>query len=558
MKESSSVSFETLNSGELVGASIVEITAVPDISILDSKYTSAIDADADYKKGMFNLLAEAYQSYRTTEMYTGQAPDLSLELLWVTEPIKNQPYNAQIRLFLIVRAIGNERSEIQNSITQLVKISKSVFTLQKYEFADIEYSNFSLLLSKVSKSSIKALVKEEKVENLQNQLLPQCLGFDRIPQSIGGLDRLVNSLIDYPNCAISMQLIPTKLTGIETDALGRMRQMLDTLTKGIMDQSIGNISFSLAEKHAEVYKFYESNKSSALFQFNLVVYGNEQATDSLASSLYGQLNSAPDQQISMKFLPLYQEEADFNNNFYPLPWAIHEALSGSDRSPYIWGNANSPFAPLYRMPFIITADEAAEFFRLPIGGNSIKAGLNVNESAKSSRTYTDNLINSGDITIGKLKSSAKGDTLGISLKDLAKHMLVVGTPGSGKTTFSVGLLDRLWKQHHIPFLVIEPAKNEYRALVQSIPDLQVFTPGKNFISPFVFNPFVPPKNVKLETYKSTLKTAFAAAVSMSTPLDKIFEESINNCYSDFRWLDTYTVDDKGKIFNITDFIKGIL
>lgn len=134
-------------------------------------------------------------------------------------------------------------------------------------------------------------------------------------------------------------------------------------------------------------------------------------------------------------------------------------------------------------------------------------------------------------------------------------MLVVGTPGSGKTTFSVSLLDRLWKDHNIPFLVIEPAKNEYRALVQSIPELQVFTPGKNFISPFVFNPFVPPKNVKLETYKSTLKTAFAAGVSMSTPLDKIFEESINNCYSDFRWLDTYTVDDKGKIFNISDFIK---
>ena len=104
-------------------------------------------------------------------------------------------------------------------------------------------------------------------------------------------------------------------------------------------------------------------------------------------------------------------------------------------------------------------------------------------------------------------------------------------------------------------MVIEPAKNEYRALVQSIPELQVFTPGKNFISPFVFNPFIPPKNVKLETYKSTLKTAFAAAVSMTTPLDKIFEEAINNCYSDFRWLDTYTSDDKGQIFNITDFVK---
>jgi len=42
---------------------------------------------------------------------------------------------------------------------------------------------------------------------------------------------------------------------------------------------------------------------------------------------------------------------------------------------------------------------------------------------------------------------------------------------------------------------------------------------------------------------------------MATPLDKIFEEAINNCYSDFRWLDTYTSDDEGRVFNISDFIK---
>lgn len=42
---------------------------------------------------------------------------------------------------------------------------------------------------------------------------------------------------------------------------------------------------------------------------------------------------------------------------------------------------------------------------------------------------------------------------------------------------------------------------------------------------------------------------------MTSPLDKIFEESINNCYSDFRWLNHYTSDDKGRIFNISDFIK---
>lgn len=134
-------------------------------------------------------------------------------------------------------------------------------------------------------------------------------------------------------------------------------------------------------------------------------------------------------------------------------------------------------------------------------------------------------------------------------------MLIVGTPGSGKTTFSVGMLDRLWKQG-VPFLVIEPAKNEYRALVQSIPDLQVFTPGKTSISPFAFNPFVLPDNVRLESWKSTLKTAFAAGVSMTTPLDKIFEDTIKNCYADFGWLDTYTSADNGEVFNIVDFIQS--
>ena len=83
----------------------------------------------------------------------------------------------------------------------------------------------------------------------------------------------------------------------------------------------------------------------------------------------------------------------------------------------------------------------------------------------------------------------------------------------------------------------------------------MFTPGKNSISPFVFNPFVPPENVKLEAYKSTLKTAFAAGVTMASPLDKIFEETIDNCYSKFRWLNSYTKDDKGIKFNISDFVK---
>ena len=426
--------------------------------------------------------------------------------------------------------------------------------MQKYETIEIEYSTLAESVLHINDTNIKAIVKEEKAENLQNQLLPFCYSYDRIPVSNNDLSRIVNVLIDYPNCAVSMQLIPTSYEMNETAEIDRITQALDTLSKGVMDQGIGNVSFALAEKHADVYRYYSENKTSALFAFNVLIYGDNTAISNVSSRVFGQLSSGVNTSANLRLIDLDKSEVGKNNNFYPLPWAVNEVLIGKERNLNIWNSGQFSNA-LYRLPYVITAEEASEFFRLPIGSDRITAGLKINESGKGNKTYSSNIINAGDITVGKLRSSTKGDTIGFSLKDLAKHMLVVGTPGSGKTTFSVSLLDRLWKDHNIPFLVIEPAKNEYRALVQSIPELQVFTPGKNFISPFVFNPFVPPKNVKLETYKSTLKTAFAAGVSMSTPLDKIFEESINNCYSDFRWLDTYTVDDKGKIFNISDFIK---
>lgn len=258
---------------------------------------------------------------------------------------------------------------------------------------------------------------------------------------------------------------------------------------------------------------------------------------------------------NLSFVSLTPSEAYLGEqSLFSMPWVLSDQILNKGRNTSLWSSGMVSPA-LYRLPYIVTADEAASFFRLPVGSDKINAGFVVNEAGKSNKTYSENIINAGDIELGKLRAAMGNNAIGLSLKDLAKHMLIVGTPGSGKTTFSVGLLDRLWKEHHIPFLVIEPAKNEYRALVQSISDLQVFTPGKNFISPFVFNPFCPPKNVRLETYKSTLKTAFAAGVSMSTPLDKIFEDTINNCYSDFRWLDNYTIADKGQVFNITDFIK---
>lgn len=535
-----------LQNGEYAGFCTLEITSIPHISILESEYSNKTKEEILFKckVDMQALISELYQNYKLNDNN-----DISYELLWVTSPVENQTFKAKIQLFINVRAINKSNDALKASIQSSIQLIKNSLTNNKYDVESVvDDTEFDLLRKK---NNMFSLSKETRVINLQNQMVPYCYTAERLLETQLSLDKIVNTIVDYPYSILSLQLTPILLSDEEKTTVEQMGQVLNSLSQGIME--MGNISISAAQKPAENYKYYAESKDGPLFRYSINVFSNDVGTSNISSRVFGQLVSVTEEKNYLTQNRIDNLSFDNEQSYFLLPWLINQKLDEINSKSSIW--SIGVFSKIRRFPYIVTEEEASEFFRLPIGDENVSAGLNVNESAKSAKTYSDNIINGGDIEVGKLRSSSKGDTIGFNLKDLAKHMLVVGTPGSGKTTFSVGMLDRLWKEHHVPFLVIEPAKNEYRALVQSIPDLQVFTPGKNFISPFVYNPFVPPKNVKLETYKSTLKTAFAAGVSMTTPLDKIFEEAINNCYSDFRWLDTYTTDNKGKTFNITDFIK---
>lgn len=529
-----------LANGDIICVDVIEITAIPDVSI--TTYSSEEDVITAYSELMCNALGELSQLYRSQMHY-----DLAAELLWLTEPVKNQTYNARIRMFMLFRCIVPQLAIGKEYLMRIHNLFVNALDVEKYSITNTDYEVLRRALVSAETKNAIAIAKEGHIDTIQSASFPQCFTYDCFCTEARSNEILINTLLRNPNAIVSFQLIPTVFTQGESFLIDSTCQALGMLSRGMQNPTVGNVVFESAHQSYATYSFYNANKSKPLFQYNICVFGNHSSIADISSSLRAFLrgnNSVNTQVISLDSVGI-----SFDDNYYPIPWIIQEHLID------FCGSTGGVSKDCSRLPLIISAEEATNLFGLPVGSPKIKAGFTINESQHSNKQYADNLINSGDITVGVLKSSNNQSTIGISLRDLTKHMLVVGTPGSGKTTFSVSLLDRLWKDHKIPFLVIEPAKNEYRALVQSIPDLQIFTPGKNLISPFVFNPFVPPKNVKLETYKSTLKTAFSAAVSMSTPLDKIFEETINNCYSDFRWLDTYTVSDKGEVFNISDFIK---
>ncbi|MBQ8318100.1 MAG: ATP-binding protein [Lachnospiraceae bacterium] len=529
------------NHGEYVGASVLEITEIPAIDILKDSYDESENIEYNYQKKYSNLLSEIYQIFRNSKKDYADA-EVCVEIMLLTEPAINQPYDAEIKTYLVIRNVENTQEKAASVIEQLARICIEMLSFSKYGVNYVDFSSWKDKVQSAKYEGALAICKSEYNETIPNSIIPSCYSYDKFLSTATTLSDLVNSLIHHPNTIVSFQLIATSFSSEEITAISDVT--------GMFYQNTENLGF-LEKKIYEHYGYYMENKDSALFRYNILVCGDSVSLRDVSSKIYRILNDNSNKLVQVKEVNLSINETKIENSIISAPWYVNNLVMSKNR---LLDNAAAMNA-YYRLPYIITAEEAAGFFRVPIGSQNIRAGFNVRENESGKKTYRSKLINTGSMEIGTLVSAGGENTIGLDLNDLTKHMLVCGTPGSGKTTFSVSVLDRLWKDHNIPFLVIEPAKNEYRALAEAIDDLQIFTPGKNFISPFVFNPFVPPKNVKLETYKSTLKTAFSAAVSMTTPLDKIFEETIHNCYSDFAWLDTYTSDDGGKIFNISDFIK---
>lgn len=142
------------------------------------------------------------------------------------------------------------------------------------------------------------------------------------------------------------------------------------------------------------------------------------------------------------------------------------------------------------------------------------------------------------IEIGEIIDRGKGMGYNyqIELRHLDRHGLIVGATGSGKTNTIFHLIKQIW-QRGIPFMVIEPAKTEYRKLLQSElgVDMQVFTLGDDTTSPFRLNPFEIMPGVSVQTHIDHLKSVFNASFIMYAPMPYVLERCIHEVYEDKGW-----------------------
>ena len=184
----------------------------------------------------------------------------------------------------------------------------------------------------------------------------------------------------------------------------------------------------------------------------------------------------------------------------------------------------------------------------PIATQDVE-GVTVSERASFGiNTITQPKANAS-LTVGQIMD--KGNLLSqryrLGLENLPKHLAVFGLTGSGKTNTVHNLLTQLWEKHQIPFMVIEPAKADYRALAQSDAlknDLLIISAGvdQTSVCPLRLNPFYfdPGKDndanrVHVLTHIDRLKATFNASFPMYASMPYILEEAILEIYRERGW-----------------------
>lgn len=160
-------------------------------------------------------------------------------------------------------------------------------------------------------------------------------------------------------------------------------------------------------------------------------------------------------------------------------------------------------------------------------------GLSLKEEVEFGLNCKNTIEEDNKIKLGNLVQSGRVLDVEISLDklDLNKHIFITGVTGSGKTT----TCHKLLMNSELPFMVIEPAKTEYRILTESFEDILIFTVGKDSVAPFRLNPFEFYPHENISSRVDMIKASLEASFDMEAAIPQIIEASIYECYEDFGW-----------------------
>lgn len=191
------------------------------------------------------------------------------------------------------------------------------------------------------------------------------------------------------------------------------------------------------------------------------------------------------------------------------------------------------------------------------------AGLPVLECAEFGRnvvTYDGIERDTDKIEIGSVfhMRHVENQRIALAKKSLASHTFVTGSTGSGKSNTVYQLLNKVRKRK-VRFLVIEPAKGEYKHIFGADRDVSVYGTNPSLTPLLRINPFSFPKGVHVLEHLDRLVEIFNVCWPMYAAMPAVLKSAVEKSYTDCGWDLVHSVNEFGELIYPTfaDVAKNI-
>ncbi|MBR0485413.1 MAG: ATP-binding protein [Oscillospiraceae bacterium] len=164
------------------------------------------------------------------------------------------------------------------------------------------------------------------------------------------------------------------------------------------------------------------------------------------------------------------------------------------------------------------------------------------------------------IPFGEIYHMGESDEVPVylNLDSFASHLFICGASGSGKSNTTYHLLEELI-QHGVPFLVIEPAKGEYKKEFAGLKNINIFTADETShrtlrINPFEFH------GIHIREHLDKITEVICACWPLYGPMPGMLKQALEEAYISHGWDLEHSerIVNRGSIFPVFKDLESAL
>lgn len=307
-----------------------------------------------------------------------------------------------------------------------------------------------------------------------------------------------------------------------TETKGMQRGNSQNITMNIENKSISNILEKLDIQFERIKEF----ESLGLWECAAYFVSENSYTSEIAASTYKALMSGTNTGVEVSAVNSWSDKEKVNEirkyikNFYhplflynnisqiSIPVTPTVTVSGNELALHI----GFPRKSVPGFPVI----EHVDFAKEVMTSNNDKVFGSINLG---------NIYNMGTETKTKVR---------LNRESLAMHTFITGSTGSGKSNTIYEILDQL-DIVGIKFMIIEPAKGEYKNIFGNKNNITVLGTNPNYSELLRINPFKFPKSVHVLEHVDRLIEIFNVCWPMYAAMPAVLKDAILSAYEDCGW-----------------------